>query len=78
MNYTWVANLLREIEIFADDSNHTGLSVNLALACAALISDTEGKVEIDLDARLWLEGAAARQFEHGGRSGENIVNYPRC
>ena len=46
VDYTWVANLLREIESFAVDNKLTGLSENLALACVALISDTEDKATI--------------------------------
>lgn len=77
VDYTWVVNLLRELEIFANDRNLPGLSGNLALASAALISDTEDKAKIDPEARRWLEGAAAPQAEHGGRCGKNTVNFPR-
>ena len=61
VDYTWVANLLRETEAFATERKLTGLSENIVSACAALISDTEERADIGPDARLWLEGVALRQ-----------------
>ena len=78
VDYTWVANLLREIEAFATERKLTGLSENLALACAALISDTEDKADISPEARHWLEGVAARQIVSAESSGEDSVNVPHC
>ena len=75
--YTWVVNLLREIEVFANDSKLTGLSENLALACTALIADTQDKATIDPSALRWLEGAATRRAGHGSYHSEKIIYFPR-
>lgn len=78
VDYTWVINLLRETDAFASDNNLSDLSQNLALACAALISDTKDKVEISPDARQWLQGVVHRQIALSGRSEENTVNLLHC
>lgn len=78
VDYTWIANLLKEIEVFAKDNKLAGLCENVTLACAALISDTEDKAKIDPTLRGWLEIAAAGQVEHCKISNENIIDFPRC
>ena len=77
-DYTWIANLLREIEEFANQSKLTGLSENLALASAALIADCEGRADISMDARYWLEKVAARENTIHQRYTDNIISFPRC
>ncbi len=78
VDYTWVANLLREIESFAVDNKLTGLSENLALACVALISDTEDKATISPDARQWLEKVGARKVVPDAPFLGTVVAFPRC
>jgi hypothetical protein len=78
VDYTWVADLLREIEDFAVDTELTGLSENLALACAALISDTEEKATIRPDARQWLEKVGARTVVPGRIDAGKVVALRRC
>ena len=60
VDYTWIANLLRETQDFAAKNEFTTLSENIAVACAALLSDTEGRAEISVDARQWLESVSTR------------------
>ncbi len=72
VDYTWVANLLREIEAFAAVNKVTSLSESLTIACVALLSDTEGKAEISADARIWLHEVATRQLAPSCISGENF------
>ena len=60
VDYTWIANLLRETQDFAAKNEFTTLSESIAVACAALLSDTEGRAEISVDARQWLESVSPR------------------
>lgn len=78
VDYTWVANLLKEIEKFATDQKLSGLSENLALACDALISDTEEKATISSDARQWLEKVRARTVVPGRIDAGTVVALRRC
>ena len=78
VDYTWVANLLKEIEKCAADRKLAGLSENLALACDALISDAEEKASLHPDARQWLEKARARTVMPGGIDDGLIVAFRRC
>lgn len=78
VDYTWVANLLREIESFAVDNKLTGLSENLALACQALTIDTEDKAAISPDARRWLEKVGARKVVPDAPSYRIVTAFPRC
>lgn len=61
VDYTWLANLLRETAVFATERKLARLSESVASACAALILDTEERADICPDARLWLEIVALRQ-----------------
>lgn len=74
VDYTWMANLLREIETFATVNKVTSLSESLTIACVALLSDTEGKAEICADARIWLDAVAARQFVPSCTTDESIAS----
>lgn len=78
VDYTWVADLLREIENFAVDNKLAGLSENLALACDALIKDTEDKASLHPDARQWLEKIGARKVVHGVPDDRTVVAFRRC
>jgi hypothetical protein len=78
VDYTWVANLLREIETFATSGQVVGLSNKLSMACAALLIDTEGNAEISCDARLWLERVATRQIETIPTSHKGTCSVPIC
>jgi hypothetical protein len=78
VDYTWVANLLREIENYATENRLTCLSENIAVACAALISDTEDKADISPEARQWLVGVTSGQFVAVGSPKIDGINVPRC
>lgn len=78
VDYTWVADLLREIEDFAVDKKLTGLSKNLSLACAALISDTEERASLHPDAQQWLEKVGARLVVPGVTDHGTVVALRRC
>ena len=61
VDYTWVANLLRDADAFATQNNQHNLTNSVVLACAALLSDIEQRAQVSSEARLWLDSVMLRQ-----------------